>query len=306
MAAKGKSASAKDVLKQAEQQAADDLAKSEEDAEIMNRLRKTCKPAPRRKPGATWDGRVSNLSLKEYREKKWGVDAGFNRTNRIGQSYSMRPQVTFGSLLQRSSYLPPDKTVFVGCDVHKSLEKVKYIGPSFSMGALPVGLGKDKSPGPAEYTLHTMLKTGIDNKPLVERTSNITKKKDIVAPPPAKSPGPGEYELDRYESSSVFKSLPKWTCSGREAWLPRTTAPGPSPGEYDISKALKNGKISPPTFTAQGKTEPIEPPRGAERVCGTPAPWTYDPPGAPNCISPHCAKTRPPHWPMQKEPRGLL
>lgn len=285
--------------------AGDDFAKSEEDKEIMMKLIKTCKPTPKRKAGSKWDGKVSQLSLKEYREMKWGVDAGFNRTNRIGPHFSMRPQVNFGSLLQRSSYLPPDKTVFVGCDVHKSLEKVRYIGPSFSMGSLPTVFEKDKSPGPAEYALATTLNTGIDNKPWIERESSIVKK-SVPAPPPAKSPGPGEYELDRYENNSVYRKLPNWTCTGREAWAARKGAQGPSPGEYDISKVMKNGKICPPTYTCQGKTEPIQPPRGAERVCGTPAPWTYDPPGAPNCLSPHCAKTRPPHWPMQKEPRGLL
>eukprot|EP00929_Paragymnodinium_shiwhaense_P008817 TRINITY_DN112793_c0_g1_i1.p1 TRINITY_DN112793_c0_g1~~TRINITY_DN112793_c0_g1_i1.p1 ORF type:complete len:314 (+),score=77.63 TRINITY_DN112793_c0_g1_i1:103-1044(+) len=288
--------------------AGDDFAKSEEDAEILMKLMKTYKPSPKRKAGARWDGRVQNLTLKEYKEMKWGSDVGFNRTSRIGPMYSLRPQVSFGSLLQRSSYLPPDKTVFVGCDVHKSMQKVKYIGPSFSMGALPSGFDKDKSPGPAEYGLPSTLQNGIESSnkpPPQEFESKITKRKP-AAKPPGKSPGPGEYEHERYEASSTFSKLPKWTCAGREAWAPRSTAPGPSPGEYDISKALKNGKNSVLTYSLQGKTEPIEPPRGAERVSGKPAPWTYDPPGAPNCLSPHCSKTRPPQWPFQKESRGLL
>jgi hypothetical protein len=277
-----------------------------EDQDILDKLTKLIRPTKKRTPGGKWDGRVSQLTLKEYRDMKWSADAGFNRTSRVGGSYTMRASVAFGSMLPDTKNLKPDKRVFVTGDQHKSMLAAKYCGPSYSMGCLPVHKPTDKSPGPAEYRLPHVLNP--NGHPTIDKHTGARFGSEVLVSADATpaNPGPGEYDVEGYGHSSVFKEPPKFSIAGREAWAPRSTAPGPSPGEYDFTKAMKNGKLSPLTWSMQGKTNPIEPPLGAERLYGSPAPSAYNPPGAPGCKYPHCSKERPPHWPMQREPRGLI
>merc|ERR1712070_674082 len=56
--------------------------------------------------------------------------------------------------------------------------------------------------------------------------------------------------------SSTIKKSRVVVIQGREAWRPRTEAPGPGVGEYKYEQANRNGKLTPLRFTIQGRNEP--------------------------------------------------
>eukprot|EP00928_Gymnodinium_smaydae_P070044 TRINITY_DN53986_c0_g1_i1.p1 TRINITY_DN53986_c0_g1~~TRINITY_DN53986_c0_g1_i1.p1 ORF type:complete len:304 (-),score=53.02 TRINITY_DN53986_c0_g1_i1:119-973(-) len=271
------------------------------DKEILRRLEKLRRPARKPPPGAKWDGRVSTLSLTEFRDRRWSLDAGFGKTMRGGASYTMRPMLPNPMFKSRSNSNP----TFQKGDVHKSFKAASATAPCWSMGKSSFAEPKSKSPGPAEYQIKSTMDP--ESHPTLDKhqgarfSSGTLKAADDFQPP-----GPGEYSLEGFEASSVMHKKPTWSLGGREAWNERFKEPMPDPGEYDPSAALRNGKKTPITWNMQGKTLPIEPARGMERQCPVPPPWHYDPPGAPDCRNHHCEKPKPPKWPMMREPRGLL
>ncbi|CAE7531281.1 PAG [Symbiodinium natans] len=100
--------------------------------------------------------------------------------------------------------------------------------------------------------------------------------------------------LEAFKHSGQIRRAPVYTAQGREAWREPVAAPGPVPGEYNVEKALRNGKITPYRWTMQGKTEPLSPARG-ERATIKPGPGHYKLPsiGGRNAY-PHIDK--PPMW----------
>eukprot|EP00439_Symbiodinium_sp_Y106_P040411 s901_g4.t4 len=117
-------------------------------------------------------------------------------------------------------------------------------------------------------------------------------------------PAPGQYDQNAFKHSGQIRRAPVYTAQGREAWRDPVAAPGPVPGEYNVERALRNGKITPFKWTMQGKTEPLSPARG-ERATVKPGPGHYKLPsiGERNAY-PHIEK--PPLWKFLQEPRGLL
>merc|ERR1711948_29858 len=119
-------------------------------------------------------------------------------------------------------------------------------------------------------------------------------------------PAPGDYDTMCYEKSGRYKKQPNYSIQGREAWRDPTAAPGPGVGEYKYEKVTRVGKITTQKWTLQGKTEPIEPPRGSRRYI-PPGPPDYNTIGA-GAKNPHVNSqtTRPPNYGTSRDHRGLL
>lgn len=256
------------------------------------------------KPVLNWDGRVGNISLKEYRERKWSIDACYSRVQRVGPAYSLRPNVTFG----RAKSNP----VFCRGDPHKCMDMTKPHGPSFSCGQATIADSLIRSPGPAAY----MLKTTMDpnGHPTIRKNRGARFGTELLAATDEAGPGPGEYDdVKAFKRSAACKEMPAFTTQGREAWREKPVAPGPGVGDYPgLEHCTRVGKHTPITYTVQGKTEPIEPARGAERISQQPGPAHYAVPGAgvagdkDAAKNQHCSKTRPPEWKQGRESRGLV
>jgi len=277
-----------------------EIGESPEDIEILERLQKLHRK-PKQKKSIAWDGRATGISLQEYKERKWSMDACFNRTVRAPPGYTMRPMVSFGSMLNNKG----GNGVHQRGDVHKALHATKYRGPSFSMGALPLLDEKGKSPGPAEYKVKSTMDPNshpVHSKALGARFGT----EQLECADSTSVPGPGQYDLEGYENSSVYAKKPNWVIEGREAWNDKTAAPNPGPGEYQYFHTMRNGKITNPRYTAQGKTMPIEPPRGVERLSPVPPPGSYNPPANPGCKNHHVDRHKPPEFSVPRESRGLI
>eukprot|EP00928_Gymnodinium_smaydae_P038686 TRINITY_DN26631_c0_g1_i1.p1 TRINITY_DN26631_c0_g1~~TRINITY_DN26631_c0_g1_i1.p1 ORF type:complete len:382 (-),score=75.71 TRINITY_DN26631_c0_g1_i1:141-1211(-) len=237
--------------------AAAELEESE-DAAILKRLEALApRRAPKlRGPGLRWDGRVSNLTLKEFREKRWGLDAGIRATLRGKPSWSMRGQLPNPLSPSFSNRQP----TFQRGDVHAAVRATRYIGPSWSMGCLPaLPTARAAKPGPGDYTVNSAMDPA--GHPTIPKNTGqrflSTGRGGGASAPRLGVPGPGEYEeLQAASRSSVIPTRPVWSLAGREAWEPSTAASGPEPGEYDVSKVVKNGKITPNRWTMAGRLDP--------------------------------------------------
>ncbi|CAE7745138.1 unnamed protein product [Symbiodinium sp. CCMP2456] len=149
-----------------------------------------------------------------------------------------------------------------------------------------------------------------DLEELRRREAAQSSDRDRASPRPVESgrnadgPAPGQYDQNAFKHSGQIRRAPVYTAQGREAWRDPVAAPGPVPGEYNVERALRNGKITPFKWTMQGKTEPLSPARG-ERATVKPGPGHYKLPsiGERNAY-PHIEK--PPLWKFLQEPRGLL
>eukprot|EP00747_Dinoflagellata_sp_TGD_P181277 gnl/TRDRNA2_/TRDRNA2_35063_c0_seq1.p1 gnl/TRDRNA2_/TRDRNA2_35063_c0~~gnl/TRDRNA2_/TRDRNA2_35063_c0_seq1.p1 ORF type:complete len:392 (+),score=64.72 gnl/TRDRNA2_/TRDRNA2_35063_c0_seq1:52-1227(+) len=257
--------------------------------------------APRRmKAGQRWDGRLKGLSLQEYRELKWGTEGGWRTTQRNGPSWTVRGKNEMTR--SRSAGAPVD---LVG-DVSKAIDYTKSSFPAWTMsGGCPV-TEYEKSLGPAEYTILSTMNTG--KHPTLSKKSGMAYSwgtQQLERPPRWKNtnPGPGNYEDGAFKKSSLRPSPLKYTIQGREAWAGRAEAPGPDPGTYTYEKVMKNGKITCPRYTMQGKTEPLDPPLGARQV-EAPGPATYNPPGTAQCKNQYCSATRPPKFTIGLDPKN--
>jgi len=265
-------------------------------------------PLKKRKPGSKWNGRVAGMTLQEYRERKWSVDACYAKVERRGPSWSMRSPLP-------SSHGKKNNNFQVG-DVFRGFNATLPTPPSFTMGIQFIQRPKEETKGPAEYQIKsTMDPTG---HPTIPKNMGARFGSEVLEPRDPTGPAPGDYEADAVKHSSTLKSLPSYRMQGREAWKPPTAAPGPGIGEYDYTNATKHGKLTPIQWNMQGKSEltPIQwdkqgrliptkegkIPLG-QRQYSTPGPDHYHGPGA-------GAKTNPnrpfaPSWKFLGEPRGL-
>lgn len=252
----------------------------------------TWKPKKKR-PGATWDGRASSLTLQEYRDKKWSLEACNNNVMRRAPSWSVRP------MLPRKFGNGIDPLLKV--DVFKSIDKTKPSAPSFSMGAASFYSITDRSPGPSQYNIPSIMDP--KRHPTCPKIQGYTFPCEIPLVNDEEMPAPGQYSLDKFECSGRIKKMPVWKIQGREAWSERTAAPGPVPGEYDVSKCMRTGPITGLKWSLQGKTEPLDPPRGERRK--PPPGADYDIPGLLSAKNQHVAIEKPPMWKFGRCPRGL-
>lgn len=252
-------------------------------------------PQKKRNPGKKWDGRLAGMSLKEYRERKWSVDACYAKVERRGPSFSMRPSLSYGGLLGGKK----NDNFTVG-DVFRSFSATLPTAPSFSMGVTSFNPPRDRSQGPAEYPIKSTMDPGIH--PTCPKNRGARFGSEVLEPRDPPGPAPGNYDADAIDNSSTIKKPPNFTIQGREAWRAPTTAPGPGVGEYDYTKAMRTGKLTPICWNAQGKTEPLKIPLG-QRQYSTPAPDHYHGPGAGAKSNP--MKLTAPQWKFGGEPRGL-
>lgn len=267
----------------------------EDDDPILATLKRL--PMKKRNPASTkWDGRVSGMSLKEYREKKWSVDACFGKVMRGGPSYTMRKPLpaTFGKR---------NNNFQVG-DVFRGYNATNYVGPSFSMGIQYFNPEKESSQGPAEYGIKSTMDPS--RHPSIPKNTGARFGSEVLEPRDPSGPAPGDYDAGAIVHSSGLKRPPNFTIQGREAWAPRTTAPGPGVGEFKFENATRLGKMTPVTYSMQGKTEPLEKPLGSRQFVG-PGPAHYNCPGAPgeNMLKASPSNHQVPLWKFGSEARGL-
>lgn len=256
------------------------------------------KDIPRKlKAGQRWNGRVAGLSLADYRELKWGMEAGWSQVKHRAPKYSVKQQLPILKAASTNTILP--------IQPHKSFDAINRAGCSWTMsyaGLVPWNV-LERSPGPTEYKV----KSTMDPRkhPTLSKSCGATFGRDTLAARDETSPAPGDYDVGAFEKSSVYKKKPKWTIEGRESWAPRSEAPGPGCGEYYYTHTTRLGKITPFKYTVAGKLEPSEIPMGERRTV-KPGPDHYKPPGHIDCKNNHVAKHKPPVWSLSREPRGLL
>jgi len=267
-------------------------AYDDDEEAILATLKKP--PIKKRVPGGKWDGRVTGMTLKEYRELKWGVDACYAKVERRGPSFSMRPMVP-------SVYTKRNDNFQAG-DVFRSFNATLRTAPCFSMaGRADFRTPTETSQGPAEYPIKSSMDPGIH--PTVPKNRGSRFGSEVLEPRDPPGPAPGQYELTDPAVSSTIKSIANFTIQGRESWKPPTAAPGPEVGEYEFFHSMRTGKSTPIRWNMQGRTEPLKKPLGA-RQYQNPGPDHYGAPGA-WPANPNPNKHCPPNWKFGGEPRGL-
>lgn len=250
------------------------------------------------KPGQRWDGRLQGLSVEDYRDLKWNLDAAFGKTMRGGPSFTMRPNVSFGKVKS----LP----TFTSGDPVKALDAVRPSPPNYSMGKSH-GSHRvyERSPGPAHYTQGSYM----DSKkhPIFKKAMGAMWSREMMSGGQDEdTPAPGKYDHMQYLNSGACKRASNYSIKGREAWQPRSEAPGPGVGEYEIT-AMRFGKDTPISWTAQGKTLPKIPARGSRAYVG-PGPGAYDNPGSGDREEPPTGSNLPsnPYYGFSRAVRGLV
>mmetsp|Transcript_119768 Transcript_119768/g.284560 ORF Transcript_119768/g.284560 Transcript_119768/m.284560 type:complete len:299 (-) Transcript_119768:42-938(-) len=242
-----------------------------------------------------WNGRVSDLTMKEYRDMKWGMDAGYRAALRVGPRWSMRGSLSKPPRANSDGMLPKDPA--------KAYDACYNTAPKFTIGKSLIGAADPlaNNPGPQYLVPSTMNPSG---HPTIWKNSGAKFGSETLQVNDEDGPAPGQYDQNAFKHSGQIRRAPVYTAQGREAWRDPVAAPGPVPGEYNVERALRNGKITPFKWTMQGKTEPLSPPRG-ERATVKPGPGHYKLPsiGERNAY-PHIEK--PPLWKFLQEPRGLL
>jgi len=316
----GKSASASELLSGTTASSLTAPYDKEDDDPILATLKRT--PLKKRSPAAKWDGRVSAMSLQEYRERKWSIDAAYGKVERRGPTFSIRRQLP--SFLD----LGKKNTNFSVGDVAKAFDATLRSPPSFSMGIQYSCMAPDlTSQGPAEYSIPSTMDPS--SHPTIPKNSGARFGSEVLQPRDPTGPAPGDYDPDAVDNSSTLKRPPKVTIQGREAWRPPTQAPGPGVGEYDISKAVRTGKLTPITWgitdtgailrakkeaaekkKTEGKTVGLETLIDAQMPLGsgqyeTPGPAHYNGPGTRGQSFRHPMRHNAPIWKFGSEPRGL-
>mmetsp|Transcript_53476 Transcript_53476/g.106447 ORF Transcript_53476/g.106447 Transcript_53476/m.106447 type:complete len:394 (+) Transcript_53476:77-1258(+) len=205
----------------------------------------------RKQLGATWDGRVAGMSLQEYRERKWSVDACYAKLERRGPSYSCRRPCLKKSQSSSGPILP--------IDVFKSFDAAKGRSASYSMGRISIATEPDRTPGPQHYNPTGIIGTG--SHPTIPKTRGFQFGRERLLVNDDPSPAPGDYSLEGFEKLGRYKRMPKLPIQGREAWRESATQlPGPEQGEYKFDNATRYGKDTPIRWKMQGRTEGSEPP----------------------------------------------
>merc|ERR1740130_315192 len=206
-------------------------AYGQDDDPILATLKRS--PQKKRNPNAKWDGRVSSMSLQEYRERKWSVDACYAKVERRGPSYSMRK-------FTPSSFTKKNNNFQVG-DVFRGMNATMASSPSYSMGVQPFFPPRDTSQGPAEYAIQSTMDPS--KHPTISKNTGARFGSEVLEPRDPAGPAPGDYDPNAIIHSSTLKKPPNFTIQGREAWAPKTTAPGPGVGEYPFEHCMRTGKL---------------------------------------------------------------
>jgi len=206
----------------------------------------------RRNPlSATWDGRVAGMSLQEYRERKWSVDAAYAKLERRGPSYSCRRPCLKKSQSSSGTILPTD--------VIKSFDATKSRSPNFSMGRTSIATEPDRTPGPQHYSPPGIM--GSNSHPTIPKNRGFQFGRERLLVNDTPSPAPGDYSVAGFEKLGTYKRMPKLPIQGREAWAQSATQlPGPEQGEYKFDNVTRHGKDTPIRWNMQGRTDGSEPP----------------------------------------------
>jgi len=270
-----------------------DPKKEEEDAILASLPKRRPK---KRNPAKKWDGRVEGMTVKEYRERKWSVDACYAKVERRGPAFSMRKS------LPNLHGKKIDPTLSL--DLFRAFSATLPTAPAVSMGLQYIFPPRERSPGPAEYPMKSTMDP--QGHPLVPKNRGARFGSEVLEPRDPPGPAPGQYELDTAaDNSSTLKRAPKPTIQGRDAWRPPTAAPGPGVGEYDFSKAMRTGKMTPLQWNMQFRPDANKKPRGQGQYVN-PGPDAYHVPCAPgNGPKAHPMKNQVPLWKFGTEPRGL-
>jgi len=251
----------------------------------------------KRNPGMKWDGRFDRMSLEEYREKKWSLDACFAKTKRSGPAFTCRPALHVRQMASGS-----DNRLLL--NTFAAYDATHRVASSYSMGLLPLCGEIERSKGPAEYKVQSTMDSR--GNPMIPKHQGTTFGSEVLLVDDEVTPAPGDYDKEAFKASARIPRAPKYSMAGREAFIDQAGAAAyePAPGEYDTNHKFCTGKDTPVEWTAQGKTEPRNPPTGS-RMCVPPGPAHYKPPGG-GARNNHCASHRPPAYTLPQEVRGLL
>jgi len=206
----------------------------------------------KRRPGEAWDGRFAGLSLREFREVKWGSQAGFAQVERRGPAYTIRQSCKTRSRSATDVLLP--------VDVVRSFNSVQRSGPSWTVGRSDLPLEKERSHGPGHYTFKSTMDP--NPHPLYSRDLGRKFGTERLLVNDEAMPAPGDYSVAGFEKSGRYKKSPNYVIQGREAWREPTAAPGPGVGDYKFENVFRTGKTTPVRWSLQGKTEITDPPTG--------------------------------------------
>jgi len=232
-------------------------ALSAEAAAEMELLAKLPPSKPKkRRPGQAWDGRVAGLSVKEFRDLKWSLEASFGKVERRGPAYTCRPHCPMKS---RSA---PD--VLLDTDVYKAFNKTQTMGPCYSAGLASFPNVQERSQGPAQYTIPSSMDPG--SHPTFSKDTGRKFGTERLLANDEASPAPGDHDVSNFNAIGRFRRQPNYSITGREAWREPTKAPGPAMGEYQFDNITRTGKMSPIKWNMQGKNELSEPPFGATEL----------------------------------------
>jgi len=191
------------------------------------------------------------MSLQEYRERKWSIDAAYAKLERRGPAYSCRQPCLKRSQSSSGTILP--------IDVAKSFEAAKGRSPSYSMGRTSIAREPDRTPGPQHYDPPEIMGSSCHPTLPKNRGFQFGRERLLVNDEP--SPAPGDYSVEGFEKLGTYKRMPKLPIQGREAWRESATQlPGPEQGEYQFDNVTRRGKDTPIRWTMQGRTDGSEPP----------------------------------------------
>ncbi|CAJ1339300.1 unnamed protein product [Effrenium voratum] len=269
-----------------------DLAGSPRKSKSPSSFRESLRKGQRK---GKWNGRVTDLTMKEYRDMKWGMDAGYRAALRVGPKWSFR-----GSL---SKPLRMNSDGMLDTNVAKAYDACYNSAPKVTFGKTLIGV-KDPladNPGPQYLVPSTMQTSG---HPTIWKHAGFKFGSETLQVTDEDGPAPGQYDQDAFKYSGQIRRAPTYTTQGREAWRDPVAPTGPVPGEYNVEKATRVGKITPNKWSMRGKIEPLVPPRG-ERAVVKPGPGHYKLPNLSDKIA-YPDKEKPPNWKFAQDPRGLL
>lgn len=216
------------------------------------------KPTKKQAPGTRWNGKVNGLSLQEYREMKWTLEASYGFVSKNSPSYSCR-----------GHFKPPrsKSDVLLNPNPMEALNKLNGTGPAYTLGASPFVTGEVwRSPGP-QYALPSTLDPVPHPTTSKHCGARFGTETIIHRDPDGVCPGPGEHNImEASNKSSTHPTPPNFKIQGREAWRESSLKmPGPDQGEYDLKANTQRGAMNTRSYTMLGKGEPLEKPRGSRR-----------------------------------------
>lgn len=205
--------------------------------------------APKKRiAGLAWNGRVTGMSLQEYRERKWSVDACYAKVERRGASFSMRTQLP-SHLGKKTGH----QDLFL--DVLRSYNSTLTSVPSYSCALQHHPVNSHAVPGPGEYNINSCMDP--NKHPSIPKHTGPRFGSEVLNPKDPTGPAPGDYDPGAIVHSSTIKKMPTPVIQGREAWRPRTEAPGPGVGEYKYEQAMRTGKLTPLQYSISRRNDPL-------------------------------------------------